>query len=171
MAVFAALLVVAVPGSAEASYVYRDAVLATPGLVDYWRLGEAGGTTLFSSTNDDHATATDGVTFEAPGPISGDAANRGVRLDGLLDHLDADPGYLGAAERVSVEAWVKVSDLKKVHTVVTNAASEYEDGWTLAVWSNNKVRWSLATDSSTAVGVYSPFELVTERWYHLVGTY
>ena len=40
-----------VAGSAPGSDAYRDAVLATAGLADYWRLGELSGTTSKDETS------------------------------------------------------------------------------------------------------------------------
>ena len=83
----AAAVAGAVPASAAAQY--ADAVLATPGLEGYWRLGELGGT----AAADASGRAAPGSYLGAPGlgargALSGDA-DPAARFDGVDDELQA----------------------------------------------------------------------------------
>ena len=51
---------------------YPDAVLNTPGLVNYWRMGEASGPIFADSAGASPATASGGVTFGVDGGVVGD---------------------------------------------------------------------------------------------------
>jgi hypothetical protein len=79
-------------------------VLGTTGLKNYWRMGEASGTTLADSAGTSPATLSGG-TLGTAGAIDGDT-NGAVRFNGIGDyaraHLD-----LHATSAVSVEFWLK----------------------------------------------------------------
>lgn len=51
---------------------YRDAVLALPGLVGYWPLGERSGTVARDLMGLNHGTYVGSPTLGAPGPLAGD---------------------------------------------------------------------------------------------------
>jgi YD repeat-containing protein len=86
---------------------YGDAVLDTPGLYSYWRLGETSGTTLADSKNLHAATAAGGVTLGVPGAVQGDP-NTAARFDGIDDAARANLNLSGTS-KVTVEFWLKWS--------------------------------------------------------------
>jgi N,N-dimethylformamidase beta subunit-like, C-terminal/Concanavalin A-like lectin/glucanases superfamily/PKD domain len=83
---------------------YGDTVLDTPGLVDYWRLGEANGPALADSKGTATGTASPGVTFGLPGGIASDP-NTAVRFDGN-DSAKA-PLDLSGTSKATIEFWLK----------------------------------------------------------------
>ena len=83
---------------------YGDAVLDTPGLVNYWRMGEASGPTFADSKGTSHATAT-GAAFGVPGAIAQDP-NLAGRFDGVNDFAKANVN-LSATSQLTVEFWLK----------------------------------------------------------------
>src|SRR5690349_19166588 len=70
LVVVAGCLLVATP-SADAGY--RETVVGTPGLVGYWRLGEASGTTATDELRIQSGAYRGAVTLRQPGAIAGDA--------------------------------------------------------------------------------------------------
>jgi YD repeat-containing protein len=83
---------------------YGDTVLDTPGLVGYWRLGEASGPTLADSLGLANGTASAGVSFGQPGGIAGDP-NTAARFDG--DDSASAPLNLSGTSKATVEFWLK----------------------------------------------------------------
>jgi Domain of unknown function (DUF1929)/Concanavalin A-like lectin/glucanases superfamily len=63
---------------------YEQAVLATPGLVGYWRLDEPAGTVAFDVLGRNHASYTARPPRNAAGPITGEMA---VALDGQHQYV------------------------------------------------------------------------------------
>jgi hypothetical protein len=83
---------------------YGDTVLDTPGLVAYWRLGEASGPSLADSKGTATGTASAGVGFGLPGGIGGDP-NTAARFDG--DDSAKAPLDLSGTSQATVEFWLK----------------------------------------------------------------
>jgi len=84
---------------------YAATVLATPGLVGYWRLGEASGSTAFDSKGSSNGSYVGGVTLGQPGALVGDP-NTAAAFDGT--------GYvslpnLGSSSSFTVEGWTKLN--------------------------------------------------------------
>ncbi|HEY6760284.1 MAG TPA: PKD domain-containing protein [Baekduia sp.] len=84
---------------------YGDAVLDTPNLVSYWRMGEASGTTLADSANAHSATTQGGVTLGVPGAVANDP-NTAARFDGVDDAAKATVDLSGTS-KATVEFWLK----------------------------------------------------------------
>jgi PKD repeat protein len=83
---------------------YGDAVLETPGLVGYWRLGEANGPSFADSKGTATGTASSGVAFKQAGAIGGDP-NTAARFDG--DDYAKAPLNLSGTSKATVEFWLK----------------------------------------------------------------
>jgi PKD repeat protein len=81
---------------------YTEAVQNTPGLIDYYKLGEAKGPTLLDSKGVSAGTATGG-TFGVPGPIQNSTA---VGFNGTSDS-GAIPLDLSGTSKVTIEFWLK----------------------------------------------------------------
>ena len=83
---------------------YGDAVLETPGLVGYWRLGESSGPSIADSKGTATGTASAGVGFGQPGAVGGDP-NTAARFDG--DDSAKAPLNLSGTSKATVEFWLK----------------------------------------------------------------
>lgn len=87
---------------------YASEVLATSGLVGYWRLGETSGTSAADSSGSGHpATLSGGVTKGQAGALVGDA-NGAMSLDGTSGHLLA-PGAAIPNGPYTLAVWVKAT--------------------------------------------------------------
>jgi Concanavalin A-like lectin/glucanases superfamily/PKD domain len=83
---------------------YGDTVHETPGLVGYWRLGEANGPSLADSQGTATGTASAGVGFKQAGAVTGDP-NTAARFDG--DDYAKAPLNLSGTSKATVEFWLK----------------------------------------------------------------
>ncbi len=86
---------------------YASAITSTPGLLDYWRLGDAPGTTLADSTGSHPATAQGGVTLGAPGAIEGEP-NTAASFDGTSGTASV-PLDLTGTSQLTLEFWLNWS--------------------------------------------------------------
>ncbi len=83
---------------------YSAAIGSTPGLVDYWRLGEKSGTTFADIVGPSPATLKGGVTLGAPGAIEADP-NTAATFDGATGAASANVN-LSATSQLTVEFWL-----------------------------------------------------------------
>jgi hypothetical protein len=88
---------------------YNNAVLTTPGLIDYWRLGESSGsTTLANDAGGPSATRSNGIlgaTLGVAGPLTLDP-NTALSFDGSNDAATASLN-LSSNSTLTVEFWLK----------------------------------------------------------------
>ncbi len=85
---------------------YPDAVKDTPGLIHYWRMGEANGPIFVDSIGGSNAIAQGGPAFGVPGGVAGDP-DLAARFDGLDDAARA-PVDLSGLSTITVEFWLYV---------------------------------------------------------------
>jgi PKD repeat protein len=83
---------------------YSSTVLGTPGLVSYWRMGEASGTSLQDSKGTNDATLH-GATLGVPGALGGDS-NSATRFNGTSTDWASAPLDLSQTPQVTVEFWL-----------------------------------------------------------------
>jgi YD repeat-containing protein len=84
---------------------YSEAVLATSGILDYWRLGDAVGPALLDGVGHNNATASGEPTLGVAGALQGDA-DTAVRFDGVNDAASA-PVQLEGKTAITVGFWLK----------------------------------------------------------------
>ncbi len=78
---------------------YYDVVFATTGIVNYWRLGEASGTSAADSKGTNTGTYTNSPTLGAAGAVTG---NTGAQLDGSNDYVNV---ARQVSDDFSIEFW------------------------------------------------------------------
>jgi PKD repeat protein len=83
---------------------YEDAVLNTPGLLDYYKLSEPAGPTIHDSKGSANGTVTGG-TFGLPGAVQGDSTTA-IGFNGSSDS-GAIPLNLSGTGELTVEFWLK----------------------------------------------------------------
>jgi YD repeat-containing protein len=104
---------------------YGDEVLDTPGLIDYWRLGEASGTTFADSKGANPATAVGGVTLGVPGGVPGDP-NTAARFDGSNDAGSVNLN-LAATSKVTIEFWLNWTTYSNDDRLAMEFTPNYND--------------------------------------------
>jgi PKD repeat protein len=83
---------------------YPDAVLSTPGLIDFYKLGESKGPAIADSKGSSNGTVSGG-TFGLPGAVQGDPST-GIGFNGSSD-FGTVPLNLSGTSKVTVEFWLK----------------------------------------------------------------
>jgi YD repeat-containing protein len=84
---------------------YTDAVLATPGIADYWPLSEATGPTIADTVGSSPLTAAGEPTFGATGGVPGETTSS-VKFDGVNDTASG-PLQLGGQTAITVSFWMR----------------------------------------------------------------
>jgi len=95
---------VVLPVLAQSPSAYPEAVLGTPGLIDYYRLGEPSGPTILDSKGVSNGTLSGGA-FGIPGAVAGET-NTAIAFNGSSDS-GAIPLDLSGTNQVTVEFWLK----------------------------------------------------------------
>ncbi len=83
---------------------YSDAVLDTPGLIHYWRLGEKSGSTFADLVGGSNATAFGSPELGVSGGVGGDP-DLAARFDGINDNAKASVDLSGE-HAITVEFWL-----------------------------------------------------------------
>src|SRR5262249_23948445 len=85
-----------------ATVAYRDLVLSRGGLVSYWRLGEASGTSALDSKGSNTGSYQNGVTLGAPGALTNDT-NTAASFNGTSSRVSLPA--LASVGDFSIEGW------------------------------------------------------------------
>ncbi len=106
---------------------YGDAVLDTPGLLNYWRMGEgagSGATAFADSKGTSPATLFGGPALGATGAVAGDP-NTAAHFDGNDDNARANLNLSGT-NKVTVEFWLK-TDFANDDRLAAELTASYHD--------------------------------------------
>jgi PKD repeat protein len=152
---------VMVAGSGPGSDAYRDAVLGTPGLASYWRLGELSG----SSSNDElgggQGAFAGRFVLGRPG-VLGLLGNTAASFDGATGAFSA-PGP-ALSMNGTLEGWFRW----RAGTAVMRDHTGPNRGWLLAFTSAGTLRYRVG---GTGFDTQVPIEDVRDgTWHHLVAT-
>jgi hypothetical protein len=150
---------------------YAESVLATPALVNWWRLEDTGGSAA-------DGKGTNGGTYVGGPARTGGLISAGAGsardFDGVNDLVDLTPAGFGTPAQFSVETWVRLDTQKTgagLHFLVTDAFSDMNDGFSLLVDAANRPQFYVARSDTTRVGALASVALTLGATYHLVATY
>src|SRR5205085_545084 len=116
---------------------YAGTVTGTAGLVSYWRLGEASGTTACDSYGANAGTYQGGFTLGRVGAIAGDP-DTAAELDGVSGTVSVPHSTsLDVGDSFTVEAWVKRSSFGAPDYQAI--ASQGANAWLLAFNAANRL--------------------------------
>jgi PKD repeat protein len=151
-----------VAGSSLGSDAYRDALLGTAGLVDYWRLGELSG----ASSSDETSTTTGSLqgryVLGQPG-VLGPLRNTGASFDGASGELAIAGSELGT--NATIEGWFR---WRAGTTVLRDHTDQGGEGWMPAFESAGKLAYRLGGQ-----GFNTGLPIATVRdgeWHHIAAT-
>jgi hypothetical protein len=153
-----------VVGSSPGSDPYRDAVLTTPGLANYWRLGELSGT-----TSKDEASATTGsllgrYVLGQPG-VLGPLRNTAAAFDGVGTELAIGGSALGA--NATVEGWFR---WRSGRTVLRDSTGPSR-GWMPALAGGTDQAFLTYRVGGQGFNTGRPIGSVRDgEWHHVVAT-
>lgn len=97
--------------------------------------------------------------------------NYAVLYDGFDDYVDLNGVALGSPASVTVEAWVRIDALNKVHYLVTNADNDFNDGFSLIVDQSGRVNFVAASGLFVKGIAMSATVLEVGQWQHVAGVY
>jgi outer membrane protein assembly factor BamB len=141
------------------STAYRDAVMQTPGLVSYWRLGERSGTTAADEKNANPGSYVGSPTLGQPGALTGDS-NTAVLFNGTSQQMSTNgPGLSSAG---SLEGWFNWTGGVALMRDNTSAG-----GWILAYNCGGSLCYRLG---GTTYNTGKPVTAVQNGWHHLAVT-
>ena len=153
-----------VAGSSAGSDTYREAVLATSGLADYWRLGELSGTT---STDETSATTGDLMgryVLGQPG-VLGPLRNTATTFDGVGAELAIGGSGLGTG--ATVEGWFS---WRSGRTVLRDNTGPSR-GWMPALAGGTDLAFLTYRVGGPSINTGKPIDLVRDgEWHHIVVT-
>jgi hypothetical protein len=158
----AALVLAAAPAGAHAAG-YAETVAATPGLSDYWRLGEPAGATTAADTANAWPGTYSATTLGADGALSGDA-DTAPRFAGAGAISVGNGPALGGP--MTVEAWV-TSDANRTAYLVSDGTSS-STGYHLWLASHGAPVFTVRMTGGTVQVQGAPLSLLA--WHHLAAT-
>jgi hypothetical protein len=151
-----------VAGSSPSSDAYRDAVLGTAGLANYWRIGELSG----SSSSDEASAATGTLSgryvLGQPG-VLGPLGNTSATFDGASGELAMPGSALGP--NATLEGWFR---WRSGTTVLRDSTDMGGEGWLLAFATAGNLAYRLG---GQGFNTGLPIETVRDgEWHHLAAT-
>jgi PKD repeat protein len=153
-----------VAGSAPGSDAYRDAVLATAGLADYWRLGELAGTTSKDETSATTGTLGGRYVLGQPG-VLGPLRNTAASFDGVGAELAIQGSGLGSD--ATVEGWFR---WRSGRTVLRDNTGPSR-GWMPALAGGTDQAFLTYRVGGPSINSGKPIGLVRDGdWHHIVVT-
>lgn len=159
---------------------YSDVVLATAGLVSYWRLGESAGSATCVDAQSGHNGTTTGhsPTLGVTGALTGDS-------DTAATFVQASSQYIDVAHHAdfnfgdgpfSVECWVKLASTTNDtnRAMVAKGGAGATGGWEFRLKNTagggiNKVSME-EIGASGGTWVLSTVAITDLNWHHVVGT-
>ncbi|MEZ5248168.1 MAG: PKD domain-containing protein [Ilumatobacteraceae bacterium] len=145
---------------------YTDAVLTTPGLTNYWRMGETSGA-FADLVGNRPLTLTGSASRGVTGVVPNDN-DRAVTLNGGYTYTNASAA---APQTFSVEAWFRTSNtgggkILGYGSSRTGNSSSYDRHF----YIGNDGRLRFGVNPGGVRVVTSPTSLLDNRWHHAVAT-
>src|SRR5918992_835257 len=152
---------VMVAGSAPGTDAYRDAVLATPGLAAYWRLGELSGNASREERGGDRGAFTGRFVLGQMG-VLGQLGDTAASFDGVSGERVGPGPALGP--NGTMEGWFRW----RAGTAVMRDNTGPSRGWLLAFNNGGTLRYRVG---GTGFDTTVPIEDVRDgTWHHLAAT-
>jgi len=151
-----------VAGSSPGSDAYRDAMLGTAGLVDYWRMGELSGASSTDEASADTGSFHGRYVLGQPG-VLGPLRNTAASFDGASGELAVPGSQLGTA--ATLEGWFR---WRAGTTVMRDHTSLGGEGWMPAFDTSGKLAYRLGGqgfNTGLAIGTVRD-----GQWHHIAAT-
>jgi fibronectin type 3 domain-containing protein len=156
--------VAAAAGCAPRTSSYSSVVLGTPGVIGYWRLGEASGTVACDSKGANNGTYQSGTTLGQVGALTNDP-DTAVAFNGSSGFVQVPySSSLNVGDVFTVEAWIKRGTLSNANSYVI--ASKQSNAWNLWLVDNFLVlrKSGVADVATSTVGI------ADTAWHHVAAT-
>ncbi len=138
------------------------------GLVGYWPLDEATGSSAGDQSGNNHSGKLNNSPVWTTGKLGA-----ALIFNGNNTTVDINTNVLNTSTSFSASAWVQLYDLSTWHTAVSQDGTNIS-GFYLQFTASGQFAFSLVnTDSTggTTVRATSNFNPVINTWYHIVGVY
>ncbi|RLI21210.1 hypothetical protein DRO54_04330, partial [Candidatus Bathyarchaeota archaeon] len=131
--------------------------ISTDGLVGYWRMNEASGTTAADSSGSGNA-----------GTIHGGSA---LKFDGVDDYVEVpDSDSLDITDAITVSAWVKLASWNDSHIISKRTSFTDNKGYFLRTDKpSDTIYFIVGNGASQSNSPLASIEV--NKWSHIVGTY
>jgi hypothetical protein len=139
------------------------------GLIHYWNLDEASGSTASDAVGGAHGTLS-GATWEVGGGTSGSA----LRFDGSSDYLDIGTLDVESGSGLTLALWFKADDfdVDAARLIAKATGKEQENTyWLLGMHGKTGLRFRVRAGGSTEQLGTSTGVIQTGTWYHAAATY
>lgn len=154
---------------------YRDQIMGTPGLLSYWRVGEASGTVA----RDEKALSSGqyvGPVSLGQGGISGADGNGATFIDSASERISIPHNAAYNLNAFSVELWVYINsygDASRYRALFKKGdlAADRNFGLWLQGGTDSRVHFSVGREDGSYVSDNSIAQLQPNRWNHLVMTH
>ena len=146
---------------------YTDAVLATAGLANYWRLGETAGT--FADVVGNRPLTLSGAATRGAAAVLANDVDRAVTFSG---GRASTSGTATVPQSFSIEAWVRTNTTRGGKIIGAENIPGFLQSATTdrQLWMGNDGRVSFGVYTSATQVVTSPAPLNDNRAHHVVGT-
>ena len=104
---------------------YTESILETPGLIDYWQLGESSGTHLSDMVGGNPLTTSGEPTLGAVGGVPGETGTS-IEFDGEEESAGG-PLELGGATALTIEFWMKWAKYANDDSLAMEYTSNFND--------------------------------------------
>ncbi|HEY7198104.1 MAG TPA: LamG domain-containing protein [Gaiellaceae bacterium] len=150
---------------------YSEVIQATTGLVSYWRLGEAAGTTAADSKGSNTGTYTNTPILGQNGALAGDN-NDSVRFTAANSQYVDIPAAatLDLTTGMTLEAWIRTSTLGSNATIIAKSSAGGGSGYRLQRNGTNNTA-SFVTAGTTGTTLNSATSINDGAWHQIVVTY
>jgi hypothetical protein len=154
---------VLVAGATPGSDAYRDTVLTTPGVTDYWRLGELSGSTSRDETSSTTGAFQGRYVLGQPG-VLGPLRNATASFDGTSGELAISGSDLSGPD-ATLEGWFR---WRSGTAVLRDSTSTGGTGWILAFEQTGDLRYRLG---GQGFDTNVPIDQVRDgEWHHIAVT-
>jgi hypothetical protein len=149
---------------------YSTTVLATTGLVGYWRLGEPSGATATDATAATNGAYVNTPTLGVTGALAGDTDTAVTFTAASTQYVTIASNPSTATDNFGIECWLKLPSLTDQLGVVVSNGSDDANGWAVTVSGNN-------VNGHNLYGLYqgirfldSGYTFADTNWHHIVMT-
>jgi hypothetical protein len=157
--------VAAAAGCAPRTSSYSSTVLATPGVIGYWRLGEASGTVACDSKGANNGSYQGGTTLGQAGALANDA-DTAVAFNGSSGWVQVASSSVNVGDRFTLEAWAKRGLLGGSNNQVI--ASKQSNAWVLMFNTSDQLVLRRSNVADVALSTVKVSD--TSRWHYVAAT-
>jgi len=156
--------------AANDSATFQLVTFPTAGLVAWWPLDEASGTTAPDEAGSAPGTLVNGPLWQPSGGRIGGA----LAFDGVDDRVTMGQVDVSGGDGLTIAFWTLVDDLDNSDArFVSKATNTSEQGhdWMVSTYDGNTVRLRLKAGGTTSTLVSSAGAISTGEWHHVAATY